>query len=109
MLRCFVKVCRRRGLKVYAGKSKVMVSGGEEGLDCEVCLVGIYLEHISEFKYLGYVLDKSGTDEGDCSRKVTSGRGVAVAIRSLVIAIEYCSFSMLGSCISYSGACSYVW
>ena len=28
---CFVEVCRRRGLKVNAGKSKVMVLGGEEG------------------------------------------------------------------------------
>ena len=28
----FVEVCRRRGQKVNAGKDKVMVSGGEEGL-----------------------------------------------------------------------------
>ena len=28
----FVEVCRRRGLKVNAGKSKVMVLNGEEGL-----------------------------------------------------------------------------
>ena len=34
----FVEVCRRRGLKVNAGKSKVMVLGGEEGLECEVCV-----------------------------------------------------------------------
>ena len=38
----------------------------------------------SEFKYLGCVLDESGTDEAKCSRKVTSGRKVAGAIRSLV-------------------------
>ena len=30
----FVEVCRRRGLKVNAGKSKVMVLNGEEGLEC---------------------------------------------------------------------------
>ena len=30
---CFVEVCRRRGLKVIADKSKVMVLGGEEGLE----------------------------------------------------------------------------
>ena len=29
---CFIEVCRRRGLKVNAGKSKVMLLGGEEGL-----------------------------------------------------------------------------
>ena len=35
----------------------------------------------SEFKYLGYVLEKSGTDEAECSRKV--GRRVEGAIRPL--------------------------
>ena len=54
----FVKVCRRRGLKVNAGKSKVMVS---------------------EFKYLGYVSDESGTDEAEGCRKVVSGRIVVGA------------------------------
>ena len=28
----FIEVCRRRGLKVNAGKSKVMALGDEEGL-----------------------------------------------------------------------------
>ena len=32
----FVEVCKRRGLKVNAGKSKVMVVGREEGLEGEV-------------------------------------------------------------------------
>ena len=36
-------------------------------------------EHVSEFKFLGCVLDKS-----ECSRKKASGRRVAGAIRSLV-------------------------
>ena len=40
-----------------------MLLGVEEGLECEVCIDGISLEHISGFKYLGCVLDKSGTDE----------------------------------------------
>ena len=34
----FVEVCRRRGLKVNAVKSKVMMLGGEERLQCEVCV-----------------------------------------------------------------------
>ena len=33
---------------------------------------------------MGYVLDESGTDEAECSRKMASGRRVAGAIRSLV-------------------------
>ena len=55
-------VCRRRGLKVNAGKTKVMVLNGEEGC----------------------VLDESGSDEAECRRKLASGRRVAGAIMSLV-------------------------
>ena len=89
---CFcLEVCRRC-LKVNAGKGKVMVLGGEEGLEwCEVCVDGIRLEHVSAFKYMGCVLDEFGTDEVACSKKVASGRNVAGAIRSQV----------LGSCMRY--------
>ena len=83
----FVEVFRRRGLKINAGKSKVMVLGREEGLECEVYVDGTCLEHVSEFKYLGCVLEESGTDEGECSRKVASER-IAGAIRSLVNAMS---------------------
>ena len=58
--------------------------GGEEGSVCEVLLDGTRLEHISEFKYSGCVLDESGTDGAECRRKVASGRKVAGVIRSLV-------------------------
>ena len=30
---------------------EVMVLGGEEGLECEVCVDWIHLEHVSEFNY----------------------------------------------------------
>ena len=49
----FAEVCTRIGLKVNAGKSRVMVLNGEEGLECEVHVDGIRLEHVSEFKHLG--------------------------------------------------------
>ena len=39
---------------------------------------------MSEFKYLGCVLDESGTGGAVCSRKVLSERRVASSIRSLV-------------------------
>ena len=74
----FAEVCRRRGLKVNAGRSKVMVLNGEEGLECAVHVGGIHLEHVSEFNYLGFVLDGSGTDRAEYSRSVSG------AIRSLV-------------------------
>ena len=48
----FVEVCRRRDLKVNADESKVMALDGVEGLECEVYVDGIDLEHVSEFKYL---------------------------------------------------------
>ena len=60
----FVEACRRRGLKVSAGKSKVMVLNGEKGLECEV-----YVDRV-RLKYLGCVLDESGSDEANCRRKV---------------------------------------
>ena len=54
----------------------MMVLGGEEGLGCEVCIDGIRLEYVSKFKYLGCVLEESGIDEAECSRKVESGRRI---------------------------------
>ena len=88
--------CVGGGLKVNAGKSKVIVLGGEEGLDCEVCVDGIRLEHVSQFKYFGCVLDELDTDEAECCRKVASGRRVGGAIRSLVY-----SLSVVGCCMSH--------
>ena len=45
---------------------------------------GISLEHVSEYTYLGCVLDELVTDEVECSMKVASGKRIAGAIRSLV-------------------------
>ena len=48
----FAEVYRSRGFKVNASESRVMVLIGEEGLECEVHVDGIRLEHISKFKYI---------------------------------------------------------
>ena len=83
-------MCRRRGLKVNASKSKVnLLDGGGEELACADCVDRIRLEHVSEFKYLGCVLDESATDEADCSRKVASGKRVAGTVRPLVNARSF--------------------
>ena len=37
----------------------MMLLRGEDGLEFEVCLDGMGLEHVSEFKYLGCVLNES--------------------------------------------------
>ena len=62
----------------------MMVLNREEGLECGISIDGMDLEHVSEFKYLPYVLDESGTDEAECRRKSARERRVGCAIRSLV-------------------------
>ena len=62
--------------------------GGEHGLECRVSVDGIRFEHVLKFKYLGSVVDESGTDEAECSRKLASRRRVAGAVRSLVNAMS---------------------
>ena len=76
MMERFVEVCRRRGLKVNAGKTRVMLLNEEEVLESEVHIDGICLEHVLEFKYLKCVLDESGTDRAEYSKKVASGGGL---------------------------------
>ena len=61
-----------------------MVLNVEEGIECEVYVDRIWLEHVSEFKYLGCVLHESDTNGAGCNKKVARGRCVAGAIRSLV-------------------------
>ena len=46
MVVCVVEVYRRRGMKVSAGKSKVMKLNKEEGLECEVCVDKNRFEHV---------------------------------------------------------------
>ena len=55
MVGWFAEVSRRREMKVNAGKSTELIGG----LEFEVHIDRISLEHVSEFKYLGCVLDKS--------------------------------------------------
>ena len=50
MVGWFAEVCRKRGLKVNAGKSNVMVLNGEERLECEVHVDRIHLEHAYKLK-----------------------------------------------------------
>ena len=41
--------CVEKKVKVNAGKSKVMILNGEEGLECELYMGRMQLEHVSEF------------------------------------------------------------
>ena len=78
MLRCVGKED-----KVSEGKSMVMILNGEEGLECEVHVDRICLEHVLEFKYLRSVLDESGTYGTECSRKVAGTIRCLVNARDL--------------------------
>ena len=70
-------MCRRRGLKVNAGKSKVMVMNGEERFEQGSHRWGLFRTCL-RIQILGFVLDESGTDGTECTRKVASGRRLAV-------------------------------
>ena len=80
----FVEVCRREDWKINADKSKVMVLGEEEGLECEIHVAEAQLKQVSELKYLECILDESDKDAAKCCRKMVSGRKFAGVIRSLV-------------------------
>ena len=49
-----------------------MVLNEGEGLKREVIIDGV---HVYEFKYLGWVLDESSSDEADSCRKKRIGEG----------------------------------
>ena len=61
-----------------------MEVNGEEGLEYEIRVNEIRLEHVSQFKYLCCGFDESGTDDEKCRKKAASGRKVAGAFRSQV-------------------------
>ena len=63
-------------------------------MDCEVSVDGTQLEYVSEFKYLGCVLDTCRY-EAECRRKVGSGRMLQVLL-SLWLMLGVYSLSMLG-------------
>ena len=72
-------------------------------MECKIYVDGMQLEHVSEFKYLGYVLDESGTDEAVCRRNAASGMRVRSAISSLVttrtLQLEYARVLHLRLCL----------
>ncbi len=85
-------VCKRRKLKVNAGKSKVMVSERKEEeainfnaacrvrlpavTSCRIMLGSEKMEEVSELKYFGTVLCKHGGMEGEIRERVMKGRSV---------------------------------
>ncbi len=87
----FDRVCKRRKLKVNAGKSKVMVFerareqtinfakpyrvGSEAILECKIWL-GKEMEEVNEFKDFGTILCNFWSIEGDIRERTVKGRQV---------------------------------
>ena len=61
-----------------------MVLGGKEGMECEIHVARTKLEQVTEFKYLGCVLNESDKNDAEHRGNVASWRKVASAIRYLV-------------------------
>ena len=61
-------------------KNKVIVPNGEEGLESKAYVDGIRLEHVSEFKYLGCVLEESGLPAQSVVRKWRVGGRFQVSL-----------------------------
>ena len=96
----FYNVCTRRNLKVNCDKSKVMVFErrkmeviefdtqyrirveNEEG--CKVAMGGKCLEEVNEFKYLGTVLCKHGSMEGEIKERAVRGRQVVGSLSRIM-------------------------
>ena len=81
----FGRVCERRKLKVNVGKSKVLKcsKGGERG-GMNVCLNGVRLEEVSEFKYLGSHVTADGSMEKEVGYRVSEGSKVMGAVRGVM-------------------------
>ena len=86
----FYEVCKRRKLKVNCDKSKVMVFERrktevidfgrpyrvrlENESSCRITMGGQCLEEVKEFKYLGTMLCKYGSMEGEVRERAVKGR-----------------------------------
>ncbi len=93
-------VCKRRTLKVNAGKRKVMVFerareqtinfaklyrvGSEAILECKIWLGKKKTEEVNEFKYLGTILCKHGSMEGEIRERTVKGRQVVGALERVM-------------------------
>ena len=94
----FVEVCRRRGLRVNAGKSRVILLNG---LECEVYVGRIRLEHVSEILN---IWDVFWTNQVHTRHSVVGkwrvGGGLQVLL-GLQLMLRICSLSVLESCMKH--------
>ncbi len=96
----FDRVCKRRKVKVNAGKSKVMVFErareqtinyakpcrveSEAILGCKIWVGKERMEEVNEFKYLGTILCKHGSMEGEIGVRTAKGRQVMGVLERVI-------------------------
>ena len=100
MVEPFVGVCRRRGLKVKADKSKVIVLDGEGGVECGIRVDVARWDQVSEFKYFGCVLDNQvQVLPNDVGRYQVEGKLQVLSGPWLKLGV--CSLSVRGYCMRH--------
>ncbi len=96
----FERVCKRKKLNVNTGKSKVMAFerareqtvdftkpyrvGSEAIPECKIWLGREKMEEVDEFKYLGTILCKHGSMEGEIRERTVKGRQVMGALERVM-------------------------
>ena len=97
---CFIEMCRRRSLKINAGKSKVIMLSGEEGLECEVYVDGICLEQSRNLN----TWDMFWMNQVLMRQSVVGRRqvgGLLQVLLGLWLMLGICTSSVLVSCMSH--------
>ena len=74
--------------------------GEEERLGCEICVDGVRLEKVSEFKYLTCILNELGATDAVYRRNLASERKFVGGTRSLVNA-RVCNLRVRGCYMRY--------
>ena len=77
--------CKKKGMKINVGKTKVMVLEKDEELTgCEIMIENERVEQVKEFVYLGCMFTRDGLCEGDIERRVRAGNKVSLSLHSLI-------------------------
>ena len=67
-------MCERRGLKLNVGKSKVMKTSARSNEQMKICMKGVEMEEVNDFKYLGVEISANGSMEVKLNHRITEAR-----------------------------------
>ncbi|XP_026317751.1 uncharacterized protein LOC113228612 [Hyposmocoma kahamanoa] len=76
---------RKRGMKINAEKTKVMIFERNENVTvCNIKIQGMIIDQVNEFVYLGSVFTRDGKFDEDIERRVRKGNAVNGAISGVM-------------------------